>query len=113
LGQFDFAARKPRPSAWLGFSACHCSWINSGMLGDSSKPCRDAHDPWPDPQAKRQDSARGSVVQAIGGELGQAHLRQQCGPQLRLEEWRRLGCTIGSNSTTRGMQRDGYAVAGK
>ncbi len=38
---------------------------------------------------------------------------QQCGPQLRLEERRRLRRNIGSDGTTCSMQRDRYAIAGK
>ena len=82
-------------------------------MGDTCELCRHAHHAGPDPEAKRQYGARECVVQAIGGELGKAHLKQQCGPQFSLEERCRLCCKIGSDGTTRSVQRDGYAIAGK
>ncbi len=83
------------------------------MLGDACEPSRSAHHAGPDPEAKRQYSTRERVVQAIGGELGKAHLGQHCGTQFSLEERRRFCCKIGSGGTAGSMQGDGYAVTGE
>src|ERR1700691_4569845 len=99
---------------WHGsISAGDCSGSNRGVLGNACQPCRNAHHPGPDPEAKRQYSARERVVQAIGGEFGKAHLGPQCGAQFSLKERCRLFCKIRCDGTTCRMQRDGYAVTGE
>ena len=99
---------------WRGsISAGDCRGSNSGMLGNACQPCRHAHHPGPDLEAKRQYSAREWVVQAIGGELGEAHLVQQGRAQFSLKERCRFFCKICSDGTTCRMQRDGYTIAGE
>jgi len=53
------------------------------------------------------------VVQAHRRRTRKAHLRQQSGPQFRLEERRRLSRKISSRGTSCRMQRDRYAIAGE
>jgi hypothetical protein len=49
-------------------------WSNSSGLGDTRESGRYAHRAGPDPETEWQYNARKSVVQAVGSNLGKAHL---------------------------------------
>ena len=83
------------------------------MLGNAREPRRYSHDAGPDLEAERQHCTREGVVQAIGGELSQAHLGAQRRPQPGLKERRWLCREKGCDGTAGRVQRDGYTIAGE